>query len=397
MSAFSFSHFSSCYLWLLVVVALFHLCLSKQNFDDVLCIKEERQALLEFKHRSIDETDRLASWVDEKNDCCKRVGIVCESIPRDLKPLKRSQIALLLGLMRRTTAANQIHLNGHCLSEALPTLNEFEEFSGYLNLSSSSFDGIIPPQLRSLSDLHTLYLGSFQDDGWPGLWWLLNLHLLRHLDTSMVDLSKATDWFQVINNLPSLTELHLKNSYLLDTHPHVPTLNIISLLLLDLSENEFIGHSIVPQWIFSITSLVSLDLSERDFNGLIPISSAYGFRNLTSLKMLDLADDNDISVAICAISLVRQLLRLAVGTSGFVNSDIVEAAFHISEIDCLQFMDAMKDWKRITSMLLGENPSIELTDDDATNMTRLLFCASVKKTVGERIWSCSLPAKAEPN
>ncbi|GKA52462.1 leucine-rich repeat protein [Tanacetum coccineum] len=182
MSAFSFSHFSSCYLWLLVVVALFHLCLSKQNFDDVLCIKEERQALLEFKHRSIDETDRLASWVDEKNDCCKRVGIVCESIPRDLKPLKRSQIALLLGLMRRTTAANQIHLNGHCLSEALPTLNEFEEFSG----------------------------------------------------------------------------------------------------------------------------------------------------------MPDLADDNDISVAICAISLVRQLLRLDVGTSGFVNSDIVEAAFHISEIDCLQ-------------------------------------------------------------
>ncbi|GKB03784.1 sister-chromatid cohesion protein 3, partial [Tanacetum coccineum] len=42
------------------------------------------------------------------------------------------------------------------------------------------------------------------------------------------------------------------------------------------------------------------------------------------------------------------------------------------------------DWKRITSMLLDENPSIELTDDDATNLTRL-FCASVKKAVGERI------------
>lgn len=35
-------------------------------------------------------------------------------------------------------------------------------------------------------------------------------------------------------------------------------------------------------------------------------------------------------------------------------------------------------------MLLDENPSIELTDDDATNLTRL-FCESVKKAVGEKI------------
>nr|GFA94178.1 sister-chromatid cohesion protein 3 [Tanacetum cinerariifolium] len=35
-------------------------------------------------------------------------------------------------------------------------------------------------------------------------------------------------------------------------------------------------------------------------------------------------------------------------------------------------------------MMLDENPSIKLTDDDATNLTRL-FCASVKKAVEERI------------
>ena len=35
-------------------------------------------------------------------------------------------------------------------------------------------------------------------------------------------------------------------------------------------------------------------------------------------------------------------------------------------------------------MLLDENPLIELTDEDATNLTRLLF-ASVRKAVGERI------------
>lgn len=35
-------------------------------------------------------------------------------------------------------------------------------------------------------------------------------------------------------------------------------------------------------------------------------------------------------------------------------------------------------------MLLDENPSMELTDGDATNLVRLL-CASVKKAVGEKI------------
>lgn len=44
----------------------------------------------------------------------------------------------------------------------------------------------------------------------------------------------------------------------------------------------------------------------------------------------------------------------------------------------------MQDWKCIISMLLDENPLIELSDEDATNLVRLL-CSSVKKAVGERI------------
>lgn len=44
----------------------------------------------------------------------------------------------------------------------------------------------------------------------------------------------------------------------------------------------------------------------------------------------------------------------------------------------------MQDWKCIISMLLDENPVIELADVDATNLVRLLY-ASTKKAVGERI------------
>ncbi|PWA92960.1 Alpha crystallin/Hsp20 domain-containing protein [Artemisia annua] len=120
--------------------------------------------------------------------------------------------------------------------------NQIPEFIGslanlrYLKLSNSNFGGIIPPKLGNLSNLHTLCLGHFQDVGWAerrtsvvNMEWLSNLRLLRHLDMSNVDLSKAMDWFQVINTLPSLAELHLRHTNLLDAHPHVPTLNITSL------------------------------------------------------------------------------------------------------------------------------------------------------------------------
>lgn len=44
----------------------------------------------------------------------------------------------------------------------------------------------------------------------------------------------------------------------------------------------------------------------------------------------------------------------------------------------------LQDWKCIISMLLDENPMIELTDVDATNLVRLLH-ASARKAVGEKI------------
>ncbi|KAG6398346.1 hypothetical protein SASPL_139804 [Salvia splendens] len=48
------------------------------------------------------------------------------------------------------------------------------------------------------------------------------------------------------------------------------------------------------------------------------------------------------------------------------------------------YMAAMKDWKCIIGMLLVDYPSADLDDEDATNLTRLLF-ASVRKAVGEWI------------
>ncbi|XP_022758099.1 sister-chromatid cohesion protein 3-like [Durio zibethinus] len=163
------------------------------------------------------------------------------------------------------------------------------------------------------------------------------------------------------------------------------------------------------------------------------------FTERFSNRMIELADDIDVSVAVCAIGLVKQLLRhqlipdddlgplydlliddppeirRAIGelvydhliaqkfNSSQSGSKGNESEVHLGRMlqilrefstdpilsiyvidDVWEYMEAMKDWKCIISMLLDENPLIELTDEDATNLTRLLF-ASVRKAVGERI------------
>ncbi|XP_057782454.1 sister-chromatid cohesion protein 3-like isoform X2 [Salvia miltiorrhiza] len=187
-----------------------------------------------------------------------------------------------------------------------------------------------------------------------------------------------------------------------------------------------------------ISVLALQNLYEVDVN--VPSLSLFTQRFYK--RMLELADDVDISVSVCAIGLVKQLLRhelvpdeelgsfydlliddppdvrRAIGAlvhdhliaqkfnnsqSLSTGSDSDSPEVHINRMlkilkefsadpilssyvidDIWDYMGAMKDWKCIIRMLLADNPSAELDDADATNLIRLLF-ASVRKAVGERI------------
>ncbi|XP_022155696.1 sister-chromatid cohesion protein 3 isoform X2 [Momordica charantia] len=188
-----------------------------------------------------------------------------------------------------------------------------------------------------------------------------------------------------------------------------------------------------------VSVLALQNLYEVDDN--VPTLSLFTER--FSNRMIELADDIDVSVAVCAIGLVKQLLRhqlladddlgplydlliddppeIRHAIGGLVYDHLIAQKFNSSQStrrgdgdnnssevhlgrmlqilrefstdpilsiyvvdDVWEYMKAMKDWKCIISMLLDENPLIELTDEDATNLVRLLS-ASVQKAVGERI------------
>ncbi|KAM0066236.1 putative non-specific serine/threonine protein kinase [Helianthus debilis subsp. tardiflorus] len=161
----------------------------------------------------------------------------------------------------------------------------------YLNLSYSNFGGNIAPQLGNLSELHVLSLGSFhgpfyETTSMANMKCLSTLGMLHHLDMSGMDLSKATDWLQVINTLPSLVQLHLSGCELSNLHVQIngsfPNSigQLSSLEILDAIFNKLDVN--LPDSIGQLSSLEELSISYNRLDGSLPDSLGQ-LSKLTSL------------------------------------------------------------------------------------------------------------------
>nr|XP_043623683.1 receptor-like protein EIX2 [Erigeron canadensis] len=409
MSArFWFSYVSSCHLCLLLVLSLIHLCVCNQNIDDVLCLESERQALLQFKHGLVDEANRLASWGGKEIDCCKWAGIACDNSTGHVRQIHLPALdgncgyyVQPFGLIYEETKEFEDAIKqrlGGSLSPSLLHLkqlrhldlscNDFGDiqvpnFIGslknleYLNLSYSNFGGIIPPQFGNLSQLHVLSLGDYPNGSgstsMTNMHWLSSLRMLHHLDMSNVDLSKETNWLQVINTLPSLAQLHLSNCQLLHIHPQVSSFNLTSLSLLDLSGNNF--NTSVPPWMFDISSLVSLDLSGCNFHGPIP-SSIYSFRNLTSLQLLHVSENDfmNSSLVLNGLSSIGGHLSLLDMKSCSISSSVLESLHNLTSLQSLDLSEnqltniipkSLGNFCNLRDMDLSDN---DLGNTDFTNL-----------------------------
>ncbi|KAE8077783.1 hypothetical protein FH972_016312 [Carpinus fangiana] len=282
----------------LSLATLFCMFAFARGNPNVLCREVERGALLTFKQGIIDHSNRLSSWIGE--ECCMWRGIGCDNITGHVIQLnlrddpydgfttneayEQSQLrGVISDSLLELRHLHYLDLSGNNFTDAhIPRFFGGLQNLRYLNLSYAGFVGTIPHQLANLSNLQTLGIGGFslQVDN---LEWLSHLSLLEFLDLSYVNLSKASNWFQVMNMLPSLSELHLSRCEL-DKYDHnIPYVNLSSLTVLDLSRNNFSYTEL--NLFYNITTLEKLNLAHNNIRGVLP--RALG--SISRLTHLDLS------------------------------------------------------------------------------------------------------------
>ncbi|KAK4488608.1 hypothetical protein RD792_004375 [Penstemon davidsonii] len=278
------------------------ICSCSAQPNHVKCLQSDQKALLDIKNSFNDPANTLSSW--RGPDCCKWRGIFCDNITGSV---------ITIDLHNRNPRYGSWNLSGEISPslaklESLKNLNlSFNTFREipipefisslknlqYLNLSNAGFGGVIPPNLGNLTNLQYLDVSSLgfstlivDDFKWVG-----NLVSLKHLDTNNIDLSLVdSNWLEMLNELPHLTELHLSNCGLFGSISSLSGfINFTSLAVIYLSFNNF--TSFFPDWLVNISSLVYIDLSSSMLRGRIPL----GLSELHKLRFLNLGSNYNLS------------------------------------------------------------------------------------------------------
>ncbi|KAM7489917.1 hypothetical protein LguiB_027401 [Lonicera macranthoides] len=252
----------------------------------IRCKDNERQALLDLKKEFMDNGGfHLSSWGSQEEDRCKWRGIRCSNntghvILLDLRgwyDYGIDNLVCLSGKVRPSLLElNQLKYldlsDNSFYSSPIPKFISPISKLQHLNLSSAGFAGRVLHQLGNLPNLRSLHLGVNYNLTIENLEWLSDLHLLRHLDLSLIDLEK-------LRSQSNLIFLHMSNVGIFDTVPHwfrdlLPRLKYLNIL-----DNHI--HGMLPDLFLEFVKLDQIDLSSNRFEGPIPSFP----RNLSLLNL----------------------------------------------------------------------------------------------------------------
>ncbi|XP_016196296.1 LRR receptor-like serine/threonine-protein kinase FLS2 [Arachis ipaensis] len=433
----SLNTFGYVVLLLFTVTADLCLCRNSTSFGSN---EQESQALLTFKNSLLSFFDFdpssppiLPSW--EGHECCQWEGIACNNVTGHVVKIELNSgcVSCLSWEDTAYIEPNYIDSSPDLYAEHLnPSLLHLKHLS-HLDLSAvllysspvkllgsmqqlrylslcTEFEDMIPSSIGNLTNLRVLHInniyGAYSDD----LSWLAQLSSLQYLGFFRVNLSMAHNLFQVLNMLPSLTQIHLFDCGLgnmpipllpinLTNLTHVQVLNIASndiqdpildafrnmtsIEVLDISENNLTS---LPHWLDKFNNLVGMFLANNRFSGrfLPDIQNATirdsdhsntnscsdrffpNLQNMTFIRVFDLSNTNLCSVP-SWLSKCKSLVKLGLAHN-FLHGSIPYALRNLTSLTVLDLSD-----NKLTSIpiWLGELKSLihlSLESNDITSL-----------------------------
>ncbi|KAL4317631.1 hypothetical protein AHAS_Ahas15G0404400 [Arachis hypogaea] len=285
------------------------------------CIEQENQALLNFKKsiRSYFDDDPssppiFSSW--EGHECCQWKCIACNNVTGHVVKIELSSGCASSLLSWEDTAIIEPnyddfypdlfveHLNSSLLhlkhlihldlsgvslySSPAKFLGSMQQLR-YLSLWTE-FEGMIPSSIGNLTNLRVLRISNFYETYSDDLSWVAQLSSLQYLGFFGVNLSMAHNLFQVLNMLPSLSQIHLVDCGLgnmpIPLHP-INLMNLTNVQVLNLESNNLKDPVLdafrnltsirffhisqnsltsLPQWFDKLNKLVGLYLAGNQFS-----------------------------------------------------------------------------------------------------------------------------------
>ncbi|KAK7377135.1 hypothetical protein VNO80_02555 [Phaseolus coccineus] len=220
------------------------------------CNQQDMHALLNFRQGITDPSGVLSSW-STKLDCCEWKGVMCNNITSRVTGIS-------LPCFTTLSSYTDEEDKSHCLTGSLHLsllLMELE-FLDYLDLRNNDFLALqfdyvhrhncydlsiptYPRQCVNSSTLGHLDLSLNWNLAINNLQWLPYISSLEYLNLDEIDLSKETNWLQLVTMLPSLSFLNMRACQLKDLSLSLHYANFTALKVLHLSANEF--HSELPK------------------------------------------------------------------------------------------------------------------------------------------------------